>query len=115
MGDLPMGAANGGVTVLGSSLMGTPAYRAGLGEGDVIATLDGMAVKSVETIAKILSTKRPGARVTATVRRHGRERTVDIALVADPRQEFVPVEQTGGTLTPAQKQFRDAWLGSRVR
>jgi predicted metalloprotease with PDZ domain len=115
LGDLPMGAASGGVAVLGSSLMGTPAYQAGLGEGDVIVTLDGMAVKSVDDVTRIVSTKRPGTRVSGTVRRHGRERTVDITLAADPRQELVTVEQTGGTLTPAQKQFRDAWLRSRVK
>ena len=34
-------------------------------------------------------------------------------LEEDPRLEIVPVEQTGGTLTPEQKQFRDAWLGSK--
>ena len=115
MGDLPMGSASDGVAVHGSSQMGTPAYDAGLGEGDVIVTLDGTPVKSADDIAKIVQAKRPGSRVAASVRRRGRERTVEMALAADPRQDLLPLEQTGGTLTRAQQQFRDAWLGSRAR
>jgi predicted metalloprotease with PDZ domain len=114
MGDLPLGTAKEGVVVSGSSRMGTPAYTAGLGEGDVIQTLDGAAVKSADDIAKIVGAKTPGTRLAATVLRRGRARTIEIALAADPGQELVTIEQSGGTLTPEQRQFRDAWLRSRA-
>ena len=43
---------------------------------------------------------------------------VDATLVLeeDPRFELVPIEQTpGGVLSAQQQQFRDAWLGSRIK
>jgi hypothetical protein len=36
-------------------------------------------------------------------------------LAADPSLQIVDLERGGGTLTPAQRAFRDAWFGSRGR
>ena len=46
------------------------------------------------------------------MRRSGETVNATLALEEDPRFEIVPVEQAGGTLTAAQKQFRDAvaWI-----
>jgi hypothetical protein len=38
-----------------------------------------------------------------------------VTLKVDPRVQIVPVESTGGTLTAAQRTFRQAWLGSKVQ
>jgi hypothetical protein len=38
-----------------------------------------------------------------------------MTLAEDPSLEVVTVEASGGTLTPAQKTFRDAWLASKTR
>jgi hypothetical protein len=45
--------------------------------------------------------ERRGARVTSVIR-----------LVPDPRVELVTAEETGQTLTDAQRRFRAAWLNS---
>jgi len=45
-------------------------------------------------------------------RRAGERVTARLKLVADPRVEIVTVEETGKTLTAAQRTFRRAWLGS---
>ena len=42
------------------------------------------------------------------MRRGGETLNGTLVLEEDPRVEIVPVEQAGGTLTDAQKQFRDA-------
>ena len=34
-----------------------------------------------------------------------------MTLKEDPSLEAMLVEDSGGTLTPEQKSFRDAWLG----
>jgi len=36
-------------------------------------------------------------------------------LKEDPAVEMVLLEDTGGTPTPEQKAFRDAWLGPHAR
>jgi hypothetical protein len=33
-----------------------------------------------------------------------------VALEEDPRIEIVPIEAAGGSLTSAQKQFREGWI-----
>lgn len=35
-----------------------------------------------------------------------------MTVIEAPAYEAVPVESAGGSLTPEQKAFRDAWLGS---
>jgi len=44
--------------------------------------------------------------------RTGSSRTARVTLAEDPHVDVVPAEQ-GGTLTPAQRAFRDRWLGAK--
>ena len=58
----------------------------------------------------------PGGSATLQfVRRTGERVSAQLPFEADPRVEIVPAEDAGGTLTPAQKQFRDRWLAPRAR
>jgi hypothetical protein len=36
-----------------------------------------------------------------------------VALAEDPHIEIIATEAAGGTLTPAQRTFRDQWLGPK--
>jgi hypothetical protein len=47
------------------------------------------------------------------VDRGGVEKTTLVALAENPHLEIVPIERGGGNLTPAQRTFRDRWLGAR--
>ena len=47
-------------------------------------------------------------------RRGGATGKAEIVVTEDPTFELVPVESSGGTLTPAQQAFRDAWLGPKA-
>jgi hypothetical protein len=38
-----------------------------------------------------------------------------VTVQENPEYEAVAVEAAGATLTPAQKQFRESWLGSKIR
>ena len=70
-------------------------------------------------IEKAIEARKPGETVDVVVRRGPsqapRELTLRITLAADPQQEIVTIESTGAAITPAQQQFRDAWVKSRVR
>jgi predicted metalloprotease with PDZ domain len=103
------------VRVAAPSRMRTPAYEAGLGEGDVLRTLGDTTIAAPGDVDKALETHKVGDTLDASIRRAGRELTLRITLAADPQQEIVTVESTGGALTPDQQQFRDAWITSRVQ
>lgn len=102
-------------TISNLTAWGTPAFDAGLDQGDVIIEVDGKAM-GAGVLPAAVKARKPGDRLTVTYkRRGGATGTATIVLKQDPALEAVAVEATGGTLTPDQKAFRDAWLGSRIR
>ena len=93
---------------------GTPAYEAGLEYGDVITTIDGQPA-TVDTFAA-MSRKKPGDTATLVVRRRGGQTaTTTVTLKPNPALTVIDVEAAGATMTPAQKAFREAWLGTKVK
>ncbi len=107
-------AADGSGTISSLVAPGTPAFDAGLDQGDVIVDLDGKPM-SGGALQAALKTKKPGDRLVVTFkRRGGATGTATITTKEDPALESVSLESTGGTLTAEQKAFREAWLGSRV-
>jgi predicted metalloprotease with PDZ domain len=114
MGEVRFEPAGSDLRVTAPSRMGTPAYVAGLGEGDVLLRLGDAAVAAPADVEKLLEARKPGDAIDAAIRRAGRELTLRITLAADPQQEIVTLESTGGALTPEQTQFREAWVRSRV-
>ena len=94
--------------------MGTPAYLAGLDRGDELKELDGSPVTSAEDVAAVMRRHRPGDAVAVVFAdRGGAVRRATVRLVEDVRLVLSQVESTGGTLSLAQKIFRDRWLGPR--
>lgn len=110
LGDLPLG---GGMRVARATSYGSPLHEAGIARGDVLVSVDGERVASASAVGRLLRDKRPGDRVTIVFRRLGRERETTATLAADSRVVLVPAEAGDGALTPAQRAFRAAWLGSR--
>jgi predicted metalloprotease with PDZ domain len=105
--------ANGAITNLVP--WGSPAFEAGLDQGDVILDINGSSPTG-GALQAALKARKPGDRLTLTVkRRAGAPVTATVVLAEDPTMEAAPVESTGGTLTPEQKAFRDAWLGSKAK
>jgi predicted metalloprotease with PDZ domain len=93
---------------------GSPAFDAGLDQGDVIVDVDGKAMAS-GVLQAALKSRKPGDRLTITFkRRGGATGTATITLEEDPSLEAVTLESTGGTLTAGQKAFRESWLGSKL-
>ena len=93
----------------------TPVYDAGIDSGDVIKTIDGQPATLATWNA--IATRKPGDSVLVGVmRRDGVLVMRTITVKQDPTaQSVVPLESLpGGSLTPAQKSFRDAWLASKV-
>jgi predicted metalloprotease with PDZ domain len=91
-----------------------PAYAAGLEQDDEIRTIDGVPIRSPDDLASALGRHRPGDDIRVGYSDRGDvEKTVTVVLAEDPHLELVPVEASGGRLTPAQRTFRDRWLSAR--
>jgi len=90
---------------------GTPAYQAGLDSGDVIVSIDGAPATMAGWSG--LSQKAPGTTVTLGIRRRdGATTTRTMTLGQDPSLQIVDL---GASISPEQKAFRDAWLGTKVK
>ena len=97
--------ASGKVTALVD--WGTPAFEAGLEEGDQIVSADGQPYAGFKG-------KKPGDRIRLEVQRPtGKTVTLTIGLREDPALEAVPIEAAGGKPTAEHKAFRESWLGAK--
>ncbi|WP_419806015.1 M61 family metallopeptidase [Terriglobus sp.] len=95
---------------------GSPAYQAGLDRGDELVSVAGAPVTGPDDLGKIVAAHKAGDALALVFRRRGGQEVQATATLAESRQfECVPVETTGNTLTPAQQQFRAAWLNSKAR
>jgi predicted metalloprotease with PDZ domain len=88
-----------------------PIYAAGVEQDDDLRDVDGQRIATADGLDTVLRRHKPGDRVAIVfVDRTGASKTATVTLAEDPRLEVVPVEH-GGTLTAAEKAFRDRWLG----
>jgi predicted metalloprotease with PDZ domain len=111
LGDVRFEERGDGLSVASPPPIGSPAYAAGLDVDDQIRQIDGREVRSTAELADMLSRHRSGDRISVVFVDRSREpRTATITLGEDPGSELVPIEAAGGTLTPAERAFRDRWL-----
>ena len=115
IGELPMTSGTNGVPVTGAAPMGTPAYDAGFGEGDILVSIGGKDVKSAADVAAIIAAAKPGDRLEASYLRHGKPHPATIEVRAHPTGTLVTRESAGETATPQELALREAWLGSHAK
>jgi predicted metalloprotease with PDZ domain len=94
---------------------GSPLASARLGVDDQVLAVNGRAVADYASLEAAMRRVRPGGGVSLRVHRRGAAGpdTVAVRAIEDPRVEIAAIESIGGTLTDAQQQFRQAWLGSK--
>jgi predicted metalloprotease with PDZ domain len=115
LGSFVLHDENGQAMVRSPVLVGTPAYDAGLEIGDQLLTLNGQVVSGPADLAAVLAGRKPGDRVTMVFESRGQRVESEVTLEADPRLEAVLFEEAGREVTEAIREFRAAWLGSKVR
>jgi predicted metalloprotease with PDZ domain len=114
LGDLRFEARSNGIHVATLVEPNWPVYESGLEQDDEIQQVDGERLTSPDELEKALSRHKPGDRIAIDFsNRTGRTTTASVTLAEDPHLEIVATEAAGGALTPAQKTFRDHWLGSK--
>ncbi|WP_314372595.1 M61 family peptidase [Sphingomonas paucimobilis] len=105
---------DGKLTIAAPTRPGTALYDAGLDKDDVIVSLDGQPIPTVEAWTALLARHVPGDRLPIIYRGRTGERQAVLMLTADPTMEIVANEKIGQPLTAVQRRFRDNWLGSKV-
>lgn len=104
---------DGQARLMAGTLKGSPLYQAGLSRGDIIRSINGHAIGSAADLEAILAAHKPGDQVTVAFEQRGRNRTARLTLAEDNRLEVVTYEKAGRQVTPAMRQFREGWLGSK--
>jgi hypothetical protein len=76
--------------------------------------MDSSRVRSAEDVAEVLQRLKPGDALRVVYAdRAGVEKTTTVTVADDPHVEVRPLEATGGTVSAAQRKFRDQWLSGR--
>ena len=71
----------------------SPAHKAGLEPGDIIAGIDDNKVKSGHDALAVITGKQPGEKVTLQIRRDGRQYSVTATTIARPAQAISEVKK----------------------
>ncbi|MDB4902095.1 MAG: glycyl aminopeptidase [Mucilaginibacter sp.] len=108
-------AGNEGVTILTSTVIGTPVYKAGLDAGDVILKADGKEVNSEQAFDDIIAGKNIGDKVVVNYKNRTGNHETTITLEENPYLEVITFEKAGKELTKEQQTFRENWLSSKIK
>lgn len=101
----------GGARVVAPVGFDSPLYEAGVARADLLVTIDGRPVSSARALRDVLARLTPGQPVPMTFARGGVSQDTRITPTADPSSRLVAFEDLDRVLTPAQRRFREAWLG----
>ena len=96
---------------LGTTLLGSPLYLAGLDREDMLLKLDGQKLINAPQVQKLLATHKPGDVLQVQVRARTGERTVPVTLQENSDLEVVLNEKA----TRKQLAFRKAWLAGKAK
>jgi predicted metalloprotease with PDZ domain len=107
--------ADSGLRVAAPTIIGSPAYNAGIDLDDEILSIAGTKLAAPDDLETALKDHKAGDQVEILFLRRGQQTHATATLANPDELELVPVESTGATLTPNQKQFREAWLNSKAK
>jgi predicted metalloprotease with PDZ domain len=112
-GDLQIETRNGSTHVAALVPFDSPAYNAGLEQDDELRDIDGGRVGSSDDVEAVLRRHKPGDRIQVTfVDRTGTPKTARHACRGSASRRRAG--RSAGGATPAQKLFRESWLGRKI-
>lgn len=95
----------------GETIIGTPLYETGLGDGDEIQRVGRFRIRQQDDWDKMLERHKPGDSTTIRYEQRGIERSEEITFGEDPELEVVTFESADRQPNDQQLEFRQAWLG----
>lgn len=106
---LNVSSAGDGIQVSRATSKGTPAYLAGLNEGDIITSLNGQSITTTEDFTTIADALKVGAKVPIVFVRFGEEKNTMITVTSDPSYMISLKDKVKGAAKRAQKD----WLAKK--
>ncbi|HEX6981597.1 MAG TPA: PDZ domain-containing protein [Balneolaceae bacterium] len=106
---------NGTSVIASNTEIGSPLYKAGLDDGDIILSIAGTQINNARDLQQLLTSHAPGDELPITFTSLGEEYETTVTLVEDQTLELVTFEQAGKELTEEMKNFRQDWLGSKAK
>ncbi|NNK61126.1 MAG: M61 family metallopeptidase [Flavobacteriaceae bacterium] len=97
-----------------NTLIGSPAYKAGLENGDLVIAIGEHILSESYSFEEILKKFKPNDKAKVVYERLGKQRETEITFAQDPRYSIALVEANGRALSDVQKLARDSWLNPRV-
>jgi predicted metalloprotease with PDZ domain len=113
IGEVSLDFGNGTPRIAMPTVEDTPVYLAGLDRDDELLSFDGVALTGRSRLDEAVQRRRPGDNVRLSIRRRGVVQDLTLTVGEDLRLQLVPVERTGKQLSPAEREFRQRWLGSK--
>jgi predicted metalloprotease with PDZ domain len=113
IGDVSLDFSNGTPRVAAPTDEDSPLYNAGVDRDDELLAFDGATVTGASRLEEAVQRRRPGDNVRVSIRRRGVTQELMLTIAEDPRLQLLPVERTGRQPSPAQREFRQRWLGSK--
>jgi predicted metalloprotease with PDZ domain len=96
-----------------NTIIDSPAYKAGLENGDLIISIGDFILSDTLEFTDILNNFKPGDVTTIVFERHGKRKETEITFGTDPNYSIELLENLGTELTESQKLARDHWLKSK--
>lgn len=75
---------NGGLQIIGNTMVGTPAYEAGLDKGDIITSINGNPVTNSEDFKKLVEEKGIGGNLEMEFKRYNKSKKTTVTLQKSP-------------------------------
>lgn len=102
---LNVSSSDDGLKVSRATSKGTPAYLAGLNEGDLITMLNGQSITTAEDFTTFTDALKVGATVEVIFERFGQEKNTIITVTSDPSYTISIDEKVKGAAKRAQKDW----------
>ena len=107
LGPLAMRFDDGGAILLGTPLIDSPLYDAGVDRGDRILSIDGVAISTPAQLTGVLASTAPGDPVQIRYESRGETFTVTVPMAADPT--LTGRWLADGTMSATQASLRVGW------
>ena len=95
-----------GLLISRNTAKGSPAYTAGLDNGDLITTLNGSPVTSLDAFNSIIENSKPGDKLNIGFKSYLKDEKTEVKLAKDPAYSFSIDENAGKN----QLKERENWL-----
>lgn len=111
----PVQFTEGTTTISSNTVFGTPLYKAGLDLDDVIVQVDSKLVARAADINEILNTHKPGDVMNIQFKHRHETKTVAVTLGENPAYTLTTFEQAGLSISKEMMEFRNSWLGTKLK